>query len=265
MTPALVIAGATVREHSRRKLIAFFVIASALLMVVLLFVAANTQTRQIFFGSSPAGSFLMAALLGTFALIAAIATSMGNIGRVFNSGEALLVLARPISRAQYVAGRFCGGLVVTWGLAVLFALETQIVHQVAAGRTSGVAWEHWGVMAVNLSVVAAVATLFSAFISNPIVAAVLAYFAYQVINAAELVYRLAQANFLPGAFEVAARVLWLITPKFLVSPFSRMQGSTGSDLAQFLGSNSFGLVVWVLGWFLGLMALSALVATRRDI
>lgn len=265
MIPALIVAGATVREHSRRKLIAFFVIMSALLMVVLLFVAANLETRRIFFGPTPAGAFVMAGLLGTFALIAAIATSMGNIGRAFNSGEALLVLARPISRAQYVLGRYSGGVAVIWGLAVLFALETQIVNQVAAGRMSGIAWEHWGILAVNLAIVAAVTTLLSSFISNPIVAAVMAYLAYQVIGAAELLYRLAKAEFLPGPFAVAARVLWYLTPKFLVSPFSRVQGSTGSDFAPFLGSNSVGLVGWAMGWFLGLLALCILIATRKDL
>lgn len=265
MTPALVIVRATVREHSRRKLIAFFSIISVLITVALIFFAANSQFDD-FFSPSTGGIQVVAGFLGTFALIAAIATSMGNVGRPFNSGEALLILSRPVSRAQYVIGRFAGGLVVTAALCLLLALETQIVQSIA-GQPAGILWEHWGVTVFNLTIVSAVTNLLSVFVATPIIAAVIAYLANQVFGVAEFLHRLTKAGILKGGFAVASNIFWIVTPKFLNSPFTEGQGQVvidGREISM-AGANSAGQIAWSLGWFGGLLALSLYFATRRDI
>lgn len=264
MNLVLVVAASTIREHSRRKLLAFFTIISALITAGLLYFATSASTEDFFEAATGGARFIAAGFFGTFALIAAIATSMGNVGRPFRSGEALLVLARPVSRAQYVLGRFIAGVAVTWMLVALFAAEIQIVELVGPGKSSGLLLEHWGVTALNLSIVSGVATLLSVFISTPIVAAILAYLINQVIGVAEFLYRLVEADILRGGFATAVRIFWVVTPKFLYSPLAGGRVVIDGGEIQ-LSGNSFLLVLWAVAWLAGLLAVAIVAATRQDI
>lgn len=260
MTPVLVIAASTIREHSRRKLILFFAIISAIITAALAYFAADSQFDGFL------GNDMLAAIsgfYGTIALIAALATSMGNIGRPFNSGEALLLLARPVSRAEFVLGRFAAGIAVTWALSLLFAAEMQAIQLIEFAELSGTVWKVWGVSAFNLAVVAAITTLLSAFISTPAITAVIAYLVNQVVGVLQFLDLLVRENVIKGGVAAAIRLVWLVTPKFLNSPFARARVADGGvDLTT---TNSIGLGLWALAWLIGLLGLSILFTARRDV
>lgn len=263
MNAVLTIASASLLEHSRRKLIAFFVLVSIAVTGVLLYLT-RTEAGEIFFGPDNRGTLLSLGFMQFFALLATLAVSMGNIGRPFASGEALTVLARALARWQYALGRLLGSLAVVAGMCALMALELQIV-QVAAGRSDpGLLWAHWAITAFNLAVVAAVTTLLSALISTPILVAIIGYFANSAIGGVRFARALVRQAHLTGLVPKMIDLLWYITPKFLNSPLERRQLT--ADIERVLGGgNSPGLAVWAVAYLAGLVALTLVLASRKDV
>lgn len=280
MNQILVIASSTLREHSRRKILAFFGIFSVILTGGLIWLVKTPALRDAFqTGGNEAarlGVGLRVVLTGSsvfslFALIATLATSMGNVGRPFSNGEALTILARPLSRAQYVLGRFAAGGAVVVAFCVLLALQLQLVVAIAGGGrfASGILWGHWAATAFNLVMVSAIATFFSALVSTPALVAVIAYFMNQVIAVSGLLYRLAKEGVVDGTVAQFFRLLWFITPKYLVSRLAGvLQGGPGvaeGRQADIYGTNSVGLVLWAVAWLAALLALTILRAGRKDV
>lgn len=273
MNQILVVASSTLREHARRKILMFFGIFSVLLAATLTFIWKTASVREVFqAGEDGAGMTLVitgSSVFGLFALIAALVTSMGNIGRPFSNGEALAILARPVSRAQFALGRFAAGAVAVVAFCALLALQLQIVLLIAGGTryASGVLWEHWATTAFNLVIVSAIGTLFSALIPTPSLVAVIGYFVNQVVAVSGFLHRLAEENVVRGTAAQIFGFLWLITPKYLVSRLAGasqggLRSAEGIDL---LGTNSLGLVVWALAWLGALLAITIALTNRKEI
>lgn len=260
MTPILIVAGSALLEHTRRKLIAFFLIFSVLVMAVLIYIVSREDFSRTFNARSTDFVFLISnSVLGFLALLATLAVSMGNVGAPFMSGEAAPILARPIRRSQYALGRFLASATVVVGLCAAIALELTIVQANAGAATPGLLWGHWATTAFNLIVVAAIATLMSVAISTPIVVAILAYFIDQALGGITFARALTRAAPLPETVEGVINTLWYVTPKFLISPYQ----PRGQGIPSF-GGNSAELVIWAVLYLIGLVAAAALLTERKE-
>lgn len=267
MNEILIIAGAAVKEHSRRKLILFFIGFSLLVMAGLFYFVIDQKGQQVFFSGQGIVVAVADSLLTFFALLAALAVSMGNIGQPFASGEALSVLARPVTRWQYALGRLLGSIAVIAGLCLLLAVELQIV-QVVAEETEAAAdlWGHWAVTAFNLTILASIATLLSVAISTPIIVAIIAYFVHQAVGGiafGRIILSQLPPGGDPGVIKTIVEVLWYITPKFLTSPLraSRLPSEFNLEFFQ----NPPWLIAWAAAWLVGIVVLTLFFVRRKEV
>src|SRR5712691_1593511 len=110
MTPAIVVARQVVREAARRRLL-----------------LANAQKKTIVSQLLILVMFMFSWVLSLAAVFVAAPAISGEL----ESGIALALLARPISRAEYVVGKWLGlgGLVLAYGgtAAVIELLAVQAV------------------------------------------------------------------------------------------------------------------------------------------
>lgn len=266
MRAVLVIAASTVREHSRRRLLAFFAIASVVLSVVLVLAVRDTGGQMLF---GPTVSIATVAALGVFqllALVAALATSMGAIGQPFASGEVLAVLARPVAKWQYALARFAASIVVVAALNLLLAIETQAVQAIATGGVLAALWGHFAVLTFNLAVVVAFATVVSAMVSTPAIVAIAAFVVYQLAGTLATLHRLVELSRVRGPVSRLVEAAWYVTPKFLVSPLQtrQLQSPELGNVGELLPRNSRGLVLWAALYLLALVVAALALTERKD-
>jgi ABC-type transport system involved in multi-copper enzyme maturation permease subunit len=280
MRNVLVIARASLREHSRRRLLLAFAIGTALVTGVSIYLLKDVVGQAIIGERSRAALQLSNGIFSLFALIGALAVSMGNIGQAFASGEAIGVLARPVARWEYTLGRLGGSIGAIAGFCLLCGIETQVIQAFAGGGlVDSVIWRHWGVEAFNLVVVAAIATLLSVFMANAVVAAVVTFFINQLVATVASFHRfieVARSGAVVPAFArsgVARAIswLWYVTPKSLASPLAgrllppEARDRQGTLARAFLPHNTFGLTVWAIAYLLAIVALAIFMTDRKEI
>lgn len=262
MRQALVIARASLAEHSRRRLTLVFLLLSVTLTAPLVYLARSPDIADAV--SGPRGLAAAAAPLRYLALFAALASSMGNIGHPLASGEALLVLARPVAKWQYALGRLLGSASFVVGFCLALATETAVVALVAGqGAVPAELVGHWAVTAFNMVVAASIATLVSAVVANPVIVAAVAFFAYQTSAVAAALR--AEAARLPESVAGWVEVAWLATPKLLVSPLTARMAEAVPGTQPVAAANPPALVLLALAW-LAALALGAMwITSRRDV
>lgn len=262
MNQVMGIAGASIREHWRRKLILVFVVITLAVTVVQI-TSSSEQGRPNTVAGILSG-FISSTVFAQLAFVAALAVSMGNIGRPFSDGEAALILARPVARWQYALGRLTGSVGLVAGLCLLMAVEAQAVRLSHGQPMSLTTWSYWGVQAYNLTVISALTTLISAFTASPGLAAILALVVYSFAGAVDLVFRAT------GGFEdplpIGILIAWLATPKMLRASTSGTGGEfrgSGSPIELFPGmANPASLVAWSL-IYLALMVWITIITVKR--
>lgn len=267
MKQVMVLARASILEHSRRKLIIFFVIVSLAVAAWQIYLAVEgVQIPGAPGQSSP--SPVSVGFYDALALLAALAVSMGNIGRPFSDGEALLVLSRPLARWQYAAGRLAASVGLIAALCLLMAAEMQVVRIVGGSSMSPVLWGHWAIHAYNLAIVAVIATLVSSFTASPVIAAVVAFLIDRFVATVGVVYRLVELGQVEGTVSSLVRAAWYVTPKKLTSPLLLSQfDRLGSQLRERipLVENSPLLVLWSVAYLVLLLTVISFVVNRKEV
>lgn len=270
MRAAMIVAASAIREHSRRRLLFFFVILSAFVTVsMLLFIQQKGASILLLGSRSSVAEVISLGFFSLLALIAAVAVSMGNVGRPFSSGEAAMVLARPVSRRQYVAGRLLSSWLVTWGICLLLAIEAQAVS-FAGGGVSSLLWQQWAYEAINLSIVVALATLLSTAISTPIIAAILTFLAYQALTAIESFYQLLVYAQVTGPILSLARAVRAVAPQFLLSDLELKQIRQSLEILPGAANLSIAgptaaTFAIATAYLVGFIALSMALAERKEV
>lgn len=162
MTKILAIAGVTVRDALRQKL------AVNLLVFALLVIAASQTLAELTFGEQYriiADLTLTAA--GVFGTLIAVFLGSALIAGDVQRRSLYPVLAKPVSRTQYVLGRYAGLLaVLLLNLAVMAATTVGVLAYYRSGL--GFLWSTplllaFAGLAAQLAMVAAIAMLFSSF------------------------------------------------------------------------------------------------------
>lgn len=253
MRTAAVIARASLAEHTRRRLVLFFFVASLLLTAPIVYLVRNHEFGRLSGAPEELVAFASIGPLQILALIATLAVSMGNIGRPFDSGEALTILARPVARWQYALGRLLGSAAAVVAFCLVLGVETSVV-QIVAGGPLGLLWATWATFAFNMLIVAAIGTMVSAIVTNSMLVAVTTFFAFESIRAIAAVHRLVASGDIQGPTTRWFELAWLATPKFLPQP--QMSGSIQS---------APGLVIWAVAWLLALAGLTMWLTSRKEL
>jgi ABC-type transport system involved in multi-copper enzyme maturation permease subunit len=263
VSTAVIIARASLAEHSRRRLTLFFLLASIVLTTPLVYLARSPDAQQLV--DTPRGLAALASLgiLRYLALFAALATSMGNIGRPFASGEAATILARPVARWQFALGRLLGSASFVVGFCLVLTVETTVIQLISGGELMGLLWLHWATVAFNLIVVVAIATVISAVFSNAVIVAITTFFTYVTITGLAFLHNVIATGAVKGRLARFIDVAWVATPKLLVSPLEvRLATSPDAPQAVTALQNSPGLIAAAVVWVVGL-ALAAMWLTSR--
>jgi ABC-2 type transport system permease protein len=265
VSQAVVIARASLAEHSRRRLTLFFLLASVLLTTPLVYLARSPDASRLVDTPRALAALASLGILRYLALFATIAVSMGNIGRPFASGEALTVLARPVARWQYALGRLLGSISFAIGFCLVLAVETTVVQMVTGGALAGTLWAHWASTAFNLVLIATIATVASAVIANPVLVAVTTYFAYLTINALGGVNQVIASGRISSSLARWFEIAYTIGPKLLPSPLAiRAVTEEAGGVVDALRTSP-ALVATTSAWILALTALAMWITTRKDV
>ncbi|MBW3588186.1 MAG: hypothetical protein KY429_02070 [Actinobacteria bacterium] len=262
LRPILVVSGFTLLQHSRRKLIAFFLIGSAVITAGGIALEAIQSEAEMIFGPLPLAGIVQG-FLSFFATIAVLTVSMGNFNQSFKEGEATIVLSRPVGRWQYTLGRLLASVGIAAGLCIIFAAEVQIVQIVAKSSDPGLLWAQWGVAIFNFSVLVAIASLLSAVIPVPILVAIVGYFAQLIIGGLMAGHRAIEAGGLSGWFSKVLEALYYITPKFLNAPVD--PATVPAEMRSFFGGNSAGVVIWAVAYLAAMVLATIFLVNRKEV
>ncbi len=269
MKPVLTIALAAVREHSRRKFLLFFVVILLAVTAGMIYVTYNRTVGGALFNA--AVNLVNVASISFMFFIAALTTiaiSMGNIGRPFSDGEAMLVLARPLSRAQYAIGRLFGSVFVVLFLCLLMAGQMQVIQLFEDTQISSQLPGHWATTAFNLTLLAAITTLLSSVLNTPILVAIGAYLVYQALGAISVLNVMAKSGILRGWMGGAMRIAYFLSPKTLVSPLASSQlneaAPRGGGVPS-VPSTSTGTILMAFVYLAAIVLATVVIVQRKDL
>lgn len=269
MNPVLTIARASILEHRRRKIIGFFVVIALIVVAGLAYLTLdNDLSANLVDSAVGMATVASVGLLPAMTVLAAIAVSMNNVGRPFSDGEAALILARPVARWHFVLGRLLGSIGVIAGLCAVMALLATGVGVIDQTGVEPAVLGHWAFTAFNLSLLAAIVTLLSTLIGNPLIAAFSGYLLYAASTPVSALYLLVSNGNITGVPGAIITGAWFITPKTLRSPLAQ-SGAGGSQIdsslidAALLSSNTARLA-WAVAYIAVVVTLGILVAERKE-
>ena len=152
------IATNTLREAVRNKLLytllffAILMIGSGVLLATLSYVERGRILQDIGFGS-----------IRLFGVAIAIFLGIGLIHREVDRRTVYTLLSKPLSRAEFLLGKYTGLVLAIWMQMAIMVVAFALVS-LATGAPLGTAHAiAFALMAVELALVVAIATLFSAF------------------------------------------------------------------------------------------------------
>jgi ABC-type transport system involved in multi-copper enzyme maturation permease subunit len=257
MTKTLAIAGTTIREALRERLLHNLLVFAVLLVIGSLTISQLTLGEQ----------FRIIANIGTsatqiFGTLIAVFLGVGLVSREIDRRTCYAALARPVSRAGFVAGKYLG-LVATLLLNVaLMAMATGLVLLYYRGTPAfldGAYAATFLLTAVQLAICGAFAVLFSTFTT-----ATLASIYTLAIVAAGWLFGEVRSFWLQARqveLKPLVKILDLLLPN--MSLLDLKESVTYGDpvaLGSVLARAAYGL-----GYASTLVLLAAVIFTRRDI
>ena len=265
MNGSLAVARYTLLELSRRRiLLVFFILGAAGIVCLgvglkILYSVASSQgtfaTREV----DPAAfnRFLELAFvnyvfsaLGVFGLLIAFAIGMTAIYHDLESGAAVSIFAKPVSRFAFAAGKIGGAVTALVAIVGVLALETRFVMFLfGGGLENSLTGEALAVVA-NTMVVMLIVLALSTWMNN-IVAAVVAFVYYNVITGViGFVHSLADNGAINNnVVKTIFDVLYWIVPHELVSsaPGDLAKAQIAMSPAQ-SGNSALAAIPSASGW-----------------
>ena len=241
MNGALAVARYTLLELSRRRILLVFFILGALGIVCLgvglkiLYSVASSQggfsapdVDPVAFNRFIELAFVnyVFSALGVFGLLIAFAIGMTAIYHDLESGAAVSIFAKPVSRFAFAAGKIGGAVTALVVIVGVLALETRFVMFLFGGGLEGSLTGEAAAVVANTMVVMLIVLALSTWMNN-IVAAVVAFVYYNVITGViAFVHSLADNGAINNnVVKTIFDVLYWLVPHELVS-------SAPGDLAK---------------------------------
>jgi len=241
VTGALAVGRYTLLELSRRRILLVFFILGALGIVCLgvgLKVLYSFASSQGSFGApntDPAAlnrylelafvNYVFSAL-GVFGLLIAFAIGMTAIYHDLESGAAVSIFAKPVSRFAFAVGKIGGAVLALVAIVGLLAVETRIVMFLFGGGLEASLTGEAAAVVANTMVVMLIVLALSTWMNN-IVAAVVAFVYYNVITGViAFVHKLFETGVIKNdVVKAIFDILYWVVPHELVS-------SAPGDLAK---------------------------------
>jgi ABC-type transport system involved in multi-copper enzyme maturation permease subunit len=295
----LAVARYTLIELSRRRLLLVFFVIGAVGIAVIgiaLKIFSSVSPGSISFsgpGATPPDPAKLSRLLeltfvtqligvvGIFALLIAFAIGMTAIYHDLESGAAVAIFSKPVSRLAFTAGKLIAALVAMIVLIGLLGLETRLLLTLFGGGLEGALWVETVAAVANASLLMLIVLALSAWMNN-IIAAVVA-FIYNFVAGGIVVplhSALAAGQLGDNTFvKVALNIAYWLVPHPLMSDarrqlvlaemevFSGPQGAPTKDqVAQAIssvpGASGMQDVIW-WAFLVVLMSTLLYVAVRR--
>ena len=255
------IARATVVEQANRRLLWWLagvalalVVGLALLGVFHPLAGLGTRETARLFARSGAG---------IYTLITVIILGMGIVGYDLESGAAIMFLSRPVSRGEYLTGRYLGNALTLAATLTVMGVGTFLVS-LAGGRADWTLLYDFVVLAWNAAVVLAVMVALTV-IAGMIAAAIIGFLTWEVVGNTYLLVGLIHAREITG---IGARLLTaavILMPHVLSSPL--VAGTTTSfngGLTSFvLPGPTLHDLAWSAAWVVGSLLLATILFERR--
>ncbi len=287
MKGTLSVARYTLIELSRRRILLVFFVIGALGIALLgiglrLFYSAIISGTQ----SGPSGTNLTPAqvnqvveylfvsqilgVLGIFALLIAFALGMTTIYHDLDSGAAISIFAKPVSRLAFTAGKLLAAVVAMVAIVGVLALEARLAMYLFGGGLENALWLEVLAQLANTLVVMLLVMALSTWMNN-IVAAVVAFIYYDVVTGViVLIHNLADQGAIGSSIvKVIFDILYWVVPHTLTSSAIadlataqvRISGGTsgsrgGVNVTGIPAASGFGDIVW---WAFVVIVLVALV------
>jgi ABC-type transport system involved in multi-copper enzyme maturation permease subunit len=282
---ALAVGRYTLLELSRRRILLVFFILGALGIVCLgvgLKVLYSFASSQGSFGApntDPAAfnrylelafvNYVFSAL-GVFGLLIAFAIGMTAIYHDLESGAAVSIFAKPVSRLAFAAGKIGGAVLALVVIVGLLAVETRAVMFLFGGGLEGSLTGEAAAVVANTIVVMLIVLALSTWMNN-IVAAVVAFVYYNVITGViAFVHKLFETGAINNdvvktIFDI---VYWLVPHELISSApgdLAKAQialSNSGSDtqiLSAIPSASGWGDIAWwafVVIFFAGMVYLA---------
>lgn len=200
---------------------------------------------------------------GFYTLICVIVLGMGIIGYDLDSGAAIMFLSRPVSRGQYLTGRYLGNAVTLAITLGAMGLGTFVVSLVG-GRTDWTLLYDFIVLAWNAAVVLAVMVALTV-IAGMIATAIIGFITWEVIGNTYLLMGLIHAREITGMAAKLLTVFVVISPHVLSSPLvaGSVTSINGGQTSFVMPGPTLPDFVWSLTWIVGSLAVATVLFERR--
>ncbi len=257
MTRVVAIAVVTFREALRQKL------AVNLLVFALALVAASITISGLTFGEQ----YRIIVDIGlsameTFGTLIAAVLGAGLVAGDVQRRTVFPIVAKPVSRARYVVGRYAGLVATTtFNLAVMAAVFVAVLAVYLGGfrfLTETPVLATLGAIGLQLAMIAAVAVFFSTFTT----ATLSAIFTLSLVVAGHLASDLVRYWSAQGALQSwLGKALYVAVPNLEALNFKEaMVYKDALPAATLLPALAYGILYAV-----GVVAVAAAVFTRRDL
>lgn len=224
--------------------------------------AQANQLIEFFFVSQ------LLSVLGIFALLIAFALGMTAIYHDLDSGAAVSIFSKPVSRLAFTIGKLLGAVIALVAIVGALALEARLVMYLFGGGLENALWLEVLAQVANTLVLMLLVLALSTWMNN-IVAAVVAFIYYDVVaGVINFIHTLSQEGTIDNAIvRDIFNVLYWMVPHTLTSSALRdlaeaeiqLSGSGGGGANRISGippPSGVGDIVW---WAFVVLVLCSLV------
>ena len=262
LRPMAVVIRYTLRDFANRRYLWWLFGVSAALVVGLAFMGQfvplqdlDTREKARLFATGTGGLYL---------LVSIIVLGLAVIRPDIDSGAAALVLTRPVSRAEYVAGRYLGSTLTLFVTLAIMGMGSFAVV-LASGHVDLTLLYAFLVLACNGAVILAVMTLLAVW-AGTIGAAILGFVTYYVAGQIPLVLALVRADIVTGSVGTLLRLFAVLVPHLLPSPLTAGDEVYLSESIVFIWRGPVWYDwLWALVWIGGSLALAVRELRRREL
>jgi ABC-type transport system involved in multi-copper enzyme maturation permease subunit len=296
----LAVARYTLLELSRRRLLLVFFIIGAVGTAVIgavFKIAASVSPASISF-SGPDGTIApdqasldrltelqyvsqLIDVVSFFALLIAFAIGMTAIYHDLESGSAVGIFSKPVSRLAFTTGKVLAALVAMFVIVGVLSLETRLIATLFGGGLEGALWVETVAAVANASLLMLIVLALSAWMNN-IIAAVVAFVYNGVAFYVVLLHSvLASGSLGDNAWvKTSLDIAYWLFPHSLMSDAKRQlaqaeydvfaksipQGQGGPTVADYLngvpGASDLTDIIW-WAFLVALMSTLLYIAVRR--
>jgi len=280
---ALAVTRYTLLELSRRKVLLIIVLAGVLLV-------AGLGIAPMVIPGGPVGEsrtlFELNALSSIVALaiqLCAFAIGMTIINHDLDSGSIVGILAKPINRVGYAAGKLVGAVALLTLLVVIFAVGTLSLVALNGGGHTAVLLAFFGAALANFLLLMVLVMILTVYLNN-VVAAIIV-FAFTIVQGIEFqLHTFVEGHFIRDPFwSGVIKVAYWIVPHPLVSNLQReiietqlrlhpiptppggFRGRAFDPLAGVPGASGAGDLLFWAAYFAVLCALLYLALRRKQV